>query len=241
MQRKGLTYFPVVYRDTDLYIGVDVRSFFPSLPEKVRQKIKALRHELDAYIEVQPAFLHSLAPIPPLPGAPEIALTMARAAAAGEVGPMAAVAGAFAQAAGQYLCDDLHVQECIVENGGDIYLHTRRSARIGIYAGSSPLSAKLALRIAKSSMPLGVCTSAGTVGESLSLGKTDATVTVCHSAALADAYATTLGNLVKSAADMDAALAIAKKLPDLLGCVIIIGDKLGAWGKIELEPIQANY
>ena len=32
----------------------------------------------------------------------------------------------------------------------------------------------------------------------------------------------------------------AKKLPDLLGCVIIIGDKLGAWGEIELEPLQAN-
>ena len=107
-------------------------------------------------------------------------------------------------------------------------------------AGNSPLSGKLALHIAKSAMPLGICTSAGTVGESLSLGRTDATVTVCRSAALADAYATTLGNLVKSDADMEAALAAAQKLPDLLGCVIIIGGKLGAWGEIELEPIQAN-
>ena len=85
-------------------------------------------------------------------------------------------------------------------------------------------------------MPLGVCTSAGTVGPSVSLGKTDATVTLAASAALADAYASTLGNLVQTADDINAALAVAPKLPGLLGCVIILGDKLGAWGQVELAP-----
>ena len=108
---------------------------------------------------------------------------------------------------------------------------------IGIYAGDSPLSQQLALRIPPEQMPLGICTSAGTVGPSISLGKTDATVTLAASASLADAYASTLGNLVQTADDIPAALAVAPKLPGLLGCVIILGDKLGAWGQVELAPL----
>lgn len=237
MQRLGLVYFSAMYRETDLWIGVDAGSFSATLPEHIAKKIQALRQELDSYIEAQPDFFHSLVPIPPLPDAPELAKAMASAAAAGGVGPMAAVAGAFAETVGQYLCEEHGVRECIIENGGDIYLHTLRAARIAIYAGGSPLSGRLALRIKKAAMPLGVCTSSATVGPSLSFGCTDATTTLCRSAALADAYATTLGNLVRSAKDIDAALAAAQKLVGLEGCVIICGDKLGAWGKIELEPL----
>ena len=240
MQRTGLTYFPVVYRETDLWIGVDVRSFSAGLPGKVLKKVTLWRNELDAYIEKHLDFFHSLSPVPVHATAPPLAHIMGNAAAQARVGPMASVAGAFAQAVGEYLRNTLHVDEVIVENGGDIYLDTRQNARIGIYAGSSPLSGKLALRIPRSSMPLGVCTSAGTVGPSLSLGQTDATVTLCHSAALADAYATTLGNLVKTPPDMEQALAMAQKLPDLLGCVIIIEDMLGAWGDVELSPVSAK-
>ena len=240
MQRTGLTYFPVVYRETDLWIGVDVRSFSAELPGKVLQEVVLLRNELDAYFERHPEFLHSLSPIPVHDPAPTLAHIMGNAAALAGVGPMAAVAGAFAQAAGEYLRNTLHVAEVIVENGGDIYIDTRQDARIGIYAGKSPLSGKLALCVPQDFMPLGICTSAGTVGPSLSLGQTDATVTLCRSASLADAYATTLGNLVKSPNEVEAALSVARTLQDLLGCVIMIEDKLGAWGEIELAPIHKN-
>ena len=150
---------------------------------------------------------------------------------------MAAVAGAFAETIGKSLIRRTSAREVIVENGGDIYLHTQTEALIGVCAGDSPLSQQLALRIPPEQMPLGICTSAGTVGPSISLGKTDATVTLAASASLADAYASTLGNLVQTADDIPAALAVAPTLPDLLGCVIILGDQLGAWGQVELAPL----
>ena len=237
MQRQGLTYFSVIFLETDLWIGVDTRSFHPAMQQITLEKVKALRREMDAYLERQPSFLHSLAPLAPLPGAPELAQVMASAACAGNVGPMAAVAGAFAETIGSFLLSELRAQECLVENGGDIFLSTRQNARIGIFAGKSPLSGKLSLFVDKKSMPMGVCTSAGSVGPSLSLGCTDATVALCSSAALADAYATTLGNLVKSPDDIEPALAVAQKLPELKGCVIILGDRIGAWGEVELQPL----
>ena len=66
---------------------------------------------------------------------------------------------------------------------------------------------------------------------------THAAIWLAASAALADAYASTLGNLVQTADDINAALAVAPTLPGLLGCVIILGDKLGAWGQVELAPL----
>lgn len=233
MQCEDLTYFPVIHRETDLWIGVDVRSFSVDMPGKVHQKVQAWRQELDVYIQTQSVFFSSLRPIHLLPAAPALAHVMSDAASLAGVGPMAAVAGAFAQAVGEFIRDDLHVKEVIVENGGDIFLHLSRDATVGIFAGNSPLSDKLKLLIPSKSMPLGVCTSAGTIGPSLSLGLTDATVTLATSAALADAYATTLGNLVQHPADIKIALARAPLLSGLLGCIIIIEDRMGAWGQIE--------
>ena len=236
--RSGLTYFSVSWLETDLWIGVDTGAFFAELPEQVRQEIMLLRQQLNRYISEQPEFLHSFSPVRLLPSAPEIARLMADAAAPAGVGPMAAVAGAFAETIGKSLIRRTSAREVIVENGGDIYLHTQTEALIGVCAGDSPLSQQLALRIPPGQMPLGVCTSAGTVGPSVSLGKTDATVTLAASAAQADAYASTLGNLVQTADDIPAALAVAPTLPDLLGCVIILGDQLGAWGQVELAPMS---
>ena len=120
------------------------------------------------------------------------------------VGPMAAVAGAMAELIGKKLLD--YSPEVIVENGGDIFMKISRRRRIGIFAGNSPFTDKLALELEPEETPLGICTSSGTVGPSLSLGTTDATIVASTSAALADAAATAVGNLVKTADDLQGAL-----------------------------------
>lgn len=234
----GLRYFQVEYLETDLWIGVNEKAFFPALPDELLKAVKDLRLSLDAYGLRQPMFLTSFSPVGLLPAAPPIARTMAEAAFRADVGPMAAVAGAFAQEIGELIQKQYGADEVIVENGGDIYLNIREDARVGIYAGKSPLSGRLALRIPALKMPLGICTSAGTVGPSVSLGNTDATVTLAASAALADAFASHLGNRVKTAADIEPALAAASQLAGLLGCLIIVGEQLGAWGEIELAGIE---
>jgi hypothetical protein len=83
-------------------------------------------------------------------------------------------------------------------------------------------------------MPLGICTSSGTVGHSLSLGRADSVTVIARSTALADAAATRLGNAVGQAKDLGPALALAAGIPGLAGVVIVIGEELGAWGRIEL-------
>ncbi|GAH21645.1 unnamed protein product, partial [marine sediment metagenome] len=59
------------------------------------------------------------------------------------VGPMAAVAGAIAEAVGKDLLP--FSPEVIVENGGDIFLKILKKRLVGIYAGQSPFTGTIAL------------------------------------------------------------------------------------------------
>ncbi|MFI5355450.1 MAG: UPF0280 family protein, partial [Desulfobaccales bacterium] len=75
------------------------------------------------------------------------------------------------------------------------------------------------------------------MGPSLSFGRADAACILAPNAALADAAASGLGNRVKQAGDIAAALEWAAQVPEVLGAVVIMGDKLGAWGRVELVPL----
>jgi hypothetical protein len=145
---------------------------------------------------------------------------------------MAAVAGAVAEFVGRELLE--FSPEIIVENGGDIFLKINRKRIVGIYAGDSPLTGKLGLEINPQDTPLGVCTSSGTVGHSLSFGKADAVVVMAGSATLADAAATAICNKVKKPDDINGAIEIGRNIAGLKGIVIIIGSSIGVWGDVKL-------
>ncbi len=200
-----------------------------------REAVLAERGYIEAYIRQNAEFLHTLQPFPEDPLAPRIVQEMIQAGAAAGVGPMAAVAGAVAQRVGQILL--LHSNEVIVENGGDIFLSVDQPVTIGLFAGASPLSLKIGIKVDPVAGIRAVCTSSGTVGHSLSFGRADAACVLAQSCALSDAAATALGNRVKSAADIEAAIEWGRSVPGLMGFVIVVGDKLGAWGELEIVPI----
>jgi ApbE superfamily uncharacterized protein (UPF0280 family) len=154
------------------------------------------------------------------------------------VGPMAAVAGAIAE----WVSKDLLKlsREVIIENGGDIYLTTSQERTIGIYAGSSPLSLKIGIVIRPEETPLGVCTSSGIVGPSLSFGKADAVCILSKSAALADAAATAVGNILQEKKDVERGLERGREIEGVLGTLIIMGEKMGVWGNIRLIQLQGD-
>jgi hypothetical protein len=151
------------------------------------------------------------------------------------VGPMAAVAGGIAEYVGRRLLAD-GVEEIIVENGGDIFVSRKQLSLISIFAGESPLSCKVGIELPLP-MPWGVCTSSGTVGHSLSMGKADSVTVVARSTYLADAAATRLGNEVGNGEgrdSVDRALKVAREIDGLTGVVVVCGELLGAVGDIKL-------
>jgi len=126
----------------------------------------------------------------------------------------------------------------LLENGGDIFLKILDKRSIGVYAGDSPFSGKIALEIQPEETPLGVCTSSGTVGHSLSFGKADACIVLSPSTALADAAATSIGNLIIEAGDIPQGIKFAQGIEGLKGVVIIKDSQIGIWGKVKILPVS---
>jgi ApbE superfamily uncharacterized protein (UPF0280 family) len=232
VEGQDLAAFTVTVQETDLYIRAST-----NLQRKARRLVLKYREQLEGYIARNPDFQTSLKPLPMPENAPEIVKGMIAAGQAAGVGPMAAVAGAVAEYVGRELLE--FSPEVIVENGGDIYMQSLKKRIIGIYAGDSPLTSNLGLEIDAAATPLGVCTSSGTVGHSLSYGQADAVVAVAKSALLADAAATAVGNRVKTAADINGAIAFGQEIAGLKGLVIIQRDSIGVWGDIKLCETSA--
>jgi ApbE superfamily uncharacterized protein (UPF0280 family) len=225
---KDLRLTHIVAKETDLIILtnklLDVKF--------AEERIRAYRWDIENYIARDRRFLTSLKPLAVELTAAPIVSKMAQEAKKANVGPMATVAGAITDFLGKDLLEKGY-KDVVVENGGDIFLKTRKSRIIGIYAGRSRKWNRLCLKIRSKDTPLGICTSSGTVGHSLSFGCADSVVILAKEATLADAVATATANKVNSRDDMQKALDFARSIKGILGAVIILKNSLISWGKIE--------
>jgi ApbE superfamily uncharacterized protein (UPF0280 family) len=146
---------------------------------------------------------------------------------------MAAVAGAMAEAVGQRLLR--HSRQVLVENGGDIFLASARERIIEVLVTEqSPFFKNFFIKVPPVPDGMGICTSSGLIGPSLSFGESEAALVMAPSAALADAVATAVGNRVVTEASVDSALEFARSMPGVTGVVVVIGEKVGMWGSVEL-------
>jgi ApbE superfamily uncharacterized protein (UPF0280 family) len=192
-----------------------------------------VRNDLESYIRRDPSFLTKRVAHRPLHNAPWVVMRMAEVSSYYNIGPMAAVAGALADCVGQQLTKSQ--TDVIIENGGDIFVHTRKPIAFTLYAGEkSPFSGKLKFKPTLSDRSFGVCTSSGTVGHSYSQGRADAVCVVSQTASQADAAATAVGNQVNHKEDIGRVIQEASNNHNILGIIVALEDKLGIWGEVEI-------
>lgn len=231
----GRRWFSAKFKETDLWIGVDIGSYSPSMKDEVLGIIIRLRTLMDSYLLIDPKYKDSLVPYEPQTAAPLIFHDMSRVCHRTDIGPMSAVAGAVAKYVAVELKKVYPYEEIIVENGGDIYAEAYLDMDIAVFAGQSPLSEKVGLHIPSSVFPLGICTSSGTVGPSFSMGKADAAMIVCKDVLLADSYATAVANKVKTIDDIPSVIDSVSSRYDILGAIIIKDEKMAVCGDFELR------
>ncbi len=229
--KNELVMFELCVGQTDLVIGCE-----KDLSKTAESHLRKVRSIITAHIEKQPVFEKALKPIEPNPDYDQVINEMILAGIAAGTGPMAAVAGTVSQYIGERLVE--FSKQVFIENGGDIYFASSEDRTIGIYAGDSPFSNKIGIKLTADRFPLGICTSSGTVGHSLSFGKADAVTVISKNTALADAVATAAGNVVKNPEDIKKALDFAMGIDGVDGILAIAGDKVGAAGSIELAALQ---
>lgn len=192
------------------------------------------RMDLINYIRKNKDFMISFEPVE-VEEAPLIVKIMAEAGEIADVGPMAAVAGTISELSMNFLVNK-GAGYAIVENGGDIAIKTNEDVVMGLYAGTSSLSGQIGFKIKFDKTPMGICTSSGTVGPSISLGRADSVTVFADRASTADALATSIANEAKGELDSEAVQSCLTRAEDFKeyfrGVMVIVGESAGTIGKI---------
>ncbi|MDD1755148.1 MAG: UPF0280 family protein, partial [Methanothrix sp.] len=160
--------------------------------EAAKRSIREQRKLLEDFIRTDPFFMITLEPydlpaddedegndengVNDVNNLPEIVKQMIKCSATFGIGPMAAVAGVIAKYAVQAMTE-AGATYAVVDNGGDISLLNDEPIVVGIYAGASPIR-DLAFELPERSVPIGIATSSGTVGPSISFGCADAATVI---------------------------------------------------------------
>ena len=198
--------------------------------------ILKIRQELKRYISRNNNFLISLEPLKyNRENLSEIVLKMYESSAIADVGPMACVAGTISEMSINYLIYNRSAFS-IVENGGDIALINDREVLCGIYSNNEVLGNNIAFKVNARKKPLGICTSSGKIGHSISFGSSDSVSVISKSPSIADGLATRIANEVNGESSEDKisnALECAENYKEYFnGALIISGENVGTIGKL---------
>lgn len=202
---------------------------------------------LEEYISHHKEFFSSFSPVK-IQTDSEIINLMAQAAILCDVGPMATVAGAFADlmlnAMKPRNNESDEVKVALIENGGEVAVDSEKSIKVALFAGDNKLSINIGFLIKKKDCPIGIATSSATIGHAISLGEADAVTIFAKNATIADGAATKICNLVKGTdieSSIKKGLDAADDLSDINGAFITRQDKIGITGKIpEMFKITGN-
>ena len=214
---------PFLFRETFAAILAET----PAHAAAAKEGMIAARQVLEGYIARDPFFASTFFPYEPDTDEPLIRHMAAAAASAG-VGPMATVAGAIA-AAGIGAMVGAGARFGVIDNGGDIALVSDRDVRVGVHAGTAPLSDKIAFVVPPQKEPFGICTSSATVGPSISFGVADAVTIFAPDPLIADAWATAVCNRIRTD---DRSILERLDSREVQGVFAILGETVIPWGRI---------
>ena len=157
-----------------------------------------------------------------------------------DVGPMATVAGAFADLMLEAMkldnkdrLDELKI--ALVEDGGEIAIDSQESTKVALFAGFNQLNLNLGFLIKKQDCPIGIGTSSSTFGHAVSLGRADAVTVFAGNASLADGAATAVANAVQGhdiEQSIKKGLDRANDIDGIRGAFICREDKVGQVGHL---------
>ena len=220
INKTNLISYQVKISESDLFISSD-----SDLGAQAYASLAKYRNFLESYIVKKPEFKTSLLPLPPDPLAPAIIRQMLDYSSLCSVGPMASVAGAISEFVGMDL--STLTPNLIIENGGDIAIVNNKKAVCGIYSNNPILGNKIGFELKARKTPLGICTSSGKIGHSISFGYADSVTVLSKKASVADGLATKIANEAvgqNSEDKVSNALEASENYKDLFEGVLIISQ-----------------
>ena len=199
--------------------------------------MKMARRDIERQIRKDRFFLTTLEPYDSGSCTSEITARMCAATKRAGVGPMASVAGAIAQAGLDAMVSN-GCRHAWVDNGGDIALVLESPLTLEIF--TTPGSSKaFAFNLRTTGRAMGICSSSGKLGHSISFGDSDIAVAIADDAVLADAFATALGNEVKDRASLGKCFDILRNTKSVKGGLAMMDGTVAMYGEVpELVEVE---
>ncbi len=202
----------------------------------LKHYIHSLRLDLKRHIAKNQEFLISIEPMKKNDeNLTQIVKLMYESSNHADVGPMACVAGSISQLALDYLIEH-DSKYSIVENGGDVALINDENVLCGIYSNNPILGNNIAFEIKARKNPIGICTSSGKIGHSISFGQSDSVTVLSKSPSLADGLATRIANDAigeNGEEKVNNALETSENYKEFFDGVLIISDEnVGTIGRL---------
>ena len=212
--------FDIQVQDLTLHIqaGTDFN-------EESRAAALSFWEQLHAYTLRNPDVRNSKRPIEVPDDAPDIVREIVAAARQAGVGPMYSFQGAVTDHVGRHLARG--VDEVMVNCGGDYFILSRRRQKLTVSTRAS--GSTVAVVVPPTKMGMGISMSLGR-------GRTviDGIAVLADSCMLADAAAAGVQAILPKENGFASALTYLKKVPGVLGGVIVIGERIGVAGGVEI-------
>lgn len=212
--------FDVQVQDLTLHIQA-----VTDLNEESRAAALSFWEQLHAYTLRNPAVRTSKRPIEVPEDAPPIVREMVDLARRAGVGPMYSFQGAVTDHVGRFLARE--GSDVTVSCGGDYFIRSRRRQKLTVSRKAD--GSTIAVVVPASRSGLGVSMGAGRGRVPV-----DGLAVLAGSCMLADAAAAGVHAILPKEHGLRAALAYLRRVPGVLGGLVIIGDRIGLAGSVEI-------
>ena len=212
--------FDIQVQDLTLHIqaGTDFN-------EESRAAALSFWETLHAYTLRNPDVRNSKRPIDVPEDAPDVVREIVSAARRAGVGPMYSFQGAVTDHVGRYLARD--VAEVTVNCGSDYFILGRRRQKLTVSTRAN--GSTIAVVVPSSKTGIGISMSTGRGRAAL-----DGIAILADSCMLADAAAAGVQAILPKDNGFASALTYLKKVKGVLGGVVVVGDRIGVAGGVEI-------
>ena len=196
------------------------------LNEESRAAALSFWEQLHAYTLRNPDVRTSKRPIEIPSDAPEIVREIVTSARRAGVGPMFSFQGAVTDHVGRFLARE--IAEVTVNCEGDYFILGKRRQKLTVQR--RPDGSTIAIVVPASKRGVGVCMSAAASGRV----QIDGLAVLAESCMLADAAAAGVHAIVPKDDGFHAALSYLQRVKGVLGGVVVLGERIGVAGAVEI-------
>ena len=219
--RRRAKAFDIQVKDLTLHITAP-----EDFAEESRAAALSFWEQLEAYGARDPDFQTSKRALTRVAtDAPPIVQEVVSATTAAGVGPMFSFRGAVVDSVGRFLAQ--HTSEVTVSCDGDYFIRGKKRMKVGVHRrGGEPITIVL-----EPARGVGLST---TLGRGRGGAGPDGLAVVARSCMLADAAAAGVQACLPKPDGFGMALHYLQKVPGVTGAVVVVGDRIGVAGGVEI-------